>query len=145
MQSPSQDNNYSGNSAQQSYYKSSIDTTSYNNKLGNNAGIPVETVQATNRNSNLPLDLSKLIVVAIFLIVLATTFFIINRGSDVCIFSFCNETERHGSTVTSDFWAFAGGTATVFVLTTFLGLSIVPAVLISSVVWFVIYSSFHLS
>ncbi|MEH2094642.1 hypothetical protein CDG77_04000 [Nostoc sp. 'Peltigera membranacea cyanobiont' 213] len=144
MQSPSQDNNYSGNSPQQPS-NSSIDTTSPNNQLGNNAGIPLETVQATNNNSNLPLDLSKLIVVAIFLIVLATTFFIINRGSDVCIFSFCSETERHSSTVTSDFWAFAGGTATVFVLTTFLGLSIVPAVLISSVVWFIIYSSFHLS
>ncbi|MEH2105818.1 hypothetical protein [Nostoc sp.] len=144
MQSLPQDNNDSGNSAQQSS-NSSIDTTISNNQLGNNAGIPVETVQTTNNNSNLPLYLSKLIVVAIFLIVLATTFFIVNRGSDVCIFSFCSETERHSSTVTSDFWAFAGGTATVFVLTTFLGLSIVPAVLISSVVWFIIYSSFHLS
>ncbi|WP_335102318.1 hypothetical protein [Nostoc sp.] len=144
MQSPSQDNNYSGNSAQESS-NSSIDTTSPNNQLGNNAGIPLETVQATNNNSKLPLDLSKLIIVVIFIIVLATTFFIINRGSDVCIFSFCSETEKYSSTVTSDFWAFAGGTATVFVLTTFLGLSIVPAVLISSVVWFIIYSSFHLS
>ncbi len=144
MQSLPQDNNDSDNSAQQSS-NSFIDTTSSNNQLGNNTGIPVETLQATNNNSSLPLYLSKLIVVAIFFIVLATTFFIVNRGSDVCIFSFCSETERHYSTVTSDFWAFAGGTATVFVLTTFLGLSIVPAVLISSAVWFVIYSSFHLS
>lgn len=144
MQSPPQDNNHSDNNAQQSS-NSFIDTTNSNNQLGNNTAIPIETVQVTNKNLSLPIYLSKLIVVAIFLIVLAATFFIVNRGSDICIFSFCSEAERHSSTVTSDFWAFTGGTATVFVLTTFLGLSIVPAVMISSVVWFIIYSSFHLS
>jgi hypothetical protein len=119
--------------------------TTSGNQLGNNTAIPIEAVQSTNKNLILSIDSKKLLILGLVIIGIVATFFLVTRGNELCIFSFCTDVGRHSSTLTSDFWAFAGGTATVIVLTTFLGVSLLPAVGIASAVWFFIYSSLHLS
>ncbi|WP_414549269.1 hypothetical protein [Anabaena sp. CCY 0017] len=145
MQSLPQDNNSSADSTQQLSNSSINQVKSSDNQISNNPAIPLEAVPAKNQNSILSVDSSKLIIIGLFIIGIVATFFLVTRGNDLCILSFCNDVGRHSSTLTGDFWAFAGGTATVIVLTTFLGISLLPAVGIASAVWFFIYSSLHLS
>jgi hypothetical protein len=145
MQSLPQDHNSSADSTQQLSNSPINQVTNSSNQLGNNTAIPLEAVHTTNKNSILSVDSKKLIVIGLLIIGIVATFFLVTRGNDLCILSFCNDVGRHSSTLTSDFWAFAGGTATVIVLTTFLGISLLPAVGIASAVWFFIYSSLHLS
>lgn len=145
MQSLPQDNNSSADSTQQLSNSSINQVKTSDNQISNNTAIPLEAVPATNKNSISSVDSSKLIIIGLFIIGIVATFFLVTRGNDLCILSFCSDVGRHSSTLTNDFWAFAGGTATVIVLTTFLGISLLPAVGIASAVWFFIYSSLHLS
>ncbi|BAY42373.1 hypothetical protein NIES2111_67960 (plasmid) [Nostoc sp. NIES-2111] len=150
MQSLPQNNNSPANSTQQlsNSTVNQVTTSGSDNQLSNNTSVPLGNVQAVNRSSilsSLSSDVTKMIVLGLFIIGIVATFFLVTRGNELCIFSFCSDVGRHSSTLTSDFWAFAGGTATVLVLTTFLGVSLLPAVGIASAVWFFIYSSLHLS
>ncbi|AVH68451.1 hypothetical protein [Nostoc sp. 'Peltigera membranacea cyanobiont' N6] len=145
MQSLPQNNNSSANSTQQLSNSSVNTVTTSGNQLGNNTAIPIEAVQSTNKNLILSIDSKKLLILGLVIIGIVATFFLVTRGNELCLFSFCTDVGRHSATLTSDFWAFAGGTATVIVLTTFLGVSLLPAVGIASAVWFFIYSSLHLS
>ncbi|MEA5573800.1 hypothetical protein [Calothrix sp. UHCC 0171] len=99
-----------------------------------------------NANQNLKFASSnKVIVGAILLICIIGTLLLINGGNDLCLFSTCGDSRFHTTTFTSDFWSYAGGAATILVLTSFLGMSILPAVGISAGIWLLIYTSLHLS
>ncbi|WP_427160914.1 hypothetical protein ACQFX9_04615 [Aliinostoc sp. HNIBRCY26] len=150
MQSLPQNNNNPVNSSQQLSNSpvNQVMNTGSGNQLSNNTSVPLGNVKPANRSSilsSLPSDVTKMIVLGLFIIGIVATFFLVTRGNELCIFSFCSDMGRHSPTLTSDFWAFAGGTATVVVLTSFLGVSLLPAVGIASAVWFFIYSSLHLS
>ncbi|NJR16801.1 MAG: hypothetical protein HC785_14545 [Calothrix sp. CSU_2_0] len=102
-----------------------------------------EGIENANQNSKVVLS-NKVIVGGILLICIIGTLLLINGGNDLCLFSTCGYSRFH-TTFTSDFWSYAGGAATILVLTSFLGMSILPAVGISAGIWLLMYTSLHLS
>jgi hypothetical protein len=105
-----------------------------------------EVIENANQNSKVASS-NKVIVGVILLICIIGTLILINGGNDLCLFSTCGDSHAHATntTFTSDFWSYAGGAATVLILTSFLGMSILPAVGISAGIWLLIYTSLHLS
>ncbi|NJL11044.1 MAG: hypothetical protein HC908_15170 [Calothrix sp. SM1_7_51] len=116
------------------------------NQENNFNGDTQEVIESANKNPNF-LSSNKLILGAILLICVIGTLVLINGGNDLCLFSTCADSlsPTHTTTLTSDFWSYAGGAATLLVLTSFLGMSILPAVGISAGIWLLIYTSLHLS
>lgn len=80
------------------------------------------------------ISLSKSIIGGLIFLGLAATFFVFTKGTQICLWSEC-PTLPLQPPVTGDFWAFAGGTATLMVLTTLVGMPLLPAVAISTGVW----------
>lgn len=106
-----------------------------------------------NENSNIPeklelssgfvtklsnISLSKSFVGGLIFLGLAATFFIFTKGTQICLWSECPTLPP----VTGDFWAFAGGAATLMVLTTLVGMPLLPAVAISTGIW-LLMQRFH--
>jgi hypothetical protein len=85
--------------------------------------------------------LSKSVVGGIIFLGLAVTFFIFTKGTQICLWSDCPILPPPPP-VTGDFWAFAGGTATLMVLTTLVGMPLLPAVAASIGVW-LLMQRFH--
>jgi hypothetical protein len=71
------------------------------------------------------------------------TFFVLTKGSEFCFFSTCLPPIDPTDTLAMNFWAFAGGTTALVVLTTLFGVSLVPAVAASFGVWFLIHLTLH--
>lgn len=89
------------------------------------------------------LPISKWLVLGGILLAMFFTFFLMTKGSDFCMFSTCiKETvpSTVGHVVFTSLWAYVGGAASLFALTT-MGLPIIPAVAASAGIWFLIQMS----
>jgi hypothetical protein len=84
------------------------------------------------------ISFSKLFIGGLIFLGLAATFFIFTKGTQICLWSECSSLPP----VTGDFWAFAGGAATLMVLTTLVGMPLLPAVAVSTGVW-LLMQRFH--
>jgi hypothetical protein len=94
-------------------------------------------------SSGFSLQLNKWAVLGLFGIAIVATFFLLTKGSEFCFFSTCLSPADSTSSLPMNFWAFAGGTAALVVLTTFFGVSLVPAVAASFGVWFLMQMTLH--
>jgi hypothetical protein len=83
------------------------------------------------------ISLSKLIVGGQIFLGLAATFFIFTKGTQICFFSYCPPPIPIVEPLTDDFLAFAVGSGTLMVLTTFVGIPLLPAVAASIGIWIV--------
>ena len=86
--------------------------------------------------------MGKLIFGSILVIGIVATFLTFAKGSTVCVLSDCKSTVAAPVTG-SEFWAFAGGTATLLILTTFMGFPLLPAVGIATGIWFFMSTTIH--
>jgi len=71
----------------------------------------------------------------IFLGIIAT-FFIFTKGTEICLWSDCSKVTPPVTPV-SEFLAFTGGAGTLIILTTLVGMPLLPAVALSTCVWLV--------
>lgn len=93
--------------------------------------------------SGFSLHLNKWVVLGVFGVAMVATFFLLTTGSEFCLFSTCLPPIDSTGSLAMNFWAFAGGTAALLVLTTFFGVSLVPAVAASFGVWFLMQMTLH--
>lgn len=93
--------------------------------------------------SRFSLHFSKWVVLGIFGIATIATFFFLTKGSEFCFFSTCSQIPDTTSTMATNFWAFAGGTAALVILTSFFGVALAPAVAASFGLWFLIQMTLH--
>lgn len=103
---------------------------------------PVSVINPENDSS---FALRKLIIFCTAGVLALLVFFIFAKGTDVCLAINCTNysdslaTGSASSTsIGTDFVAYAGGAASLLVLTTLAGVSLLPAVAISTGVWFVL-------
>lgn len=103
---------------------------------------PVSVINLENNNS---FALKKLAIFCAAGVLALSIFFIFAKGTDVCLAINCNDysdsvaTGSASSTsIGTDFVAYAGGAASLLVLTTLVGVPLLPAVAISTGVWFVL-------
>ena len=75
----------------------------------------------------------KLILGAVLLLGIFATFLTFAKGSTLCLWSDCSSPPPG-----NEFWAFAGGTSALIVLTTLMGIPLLPAVGIATGIWFLI-------
>ncbi|MGL5939745.1 MAG: hypothetical protein ACRC2S_05070 [Waterburya sp.] len=103
---------------------------------------PVSVINPENDNS---VVLKKIAIFCAAGVLALSVFFIFAKGTDVCLAINCNDysdsvaTGADSSTsIGTDFVAYAGGAATLLVLTALASVPLLPAVAISTGVWFVI-------
>ncbi len=106
---------------------------------------PIETPAVSLKvpGSGFLLHLNKWVVLGVFAVAMVATFFLLTKGSEFCLFSTCLPPIDSTGSLAMNFWAFAGGTAALIVLTTFFGVSLVPAVAASFGVWFLMQMTLH--
>lgn len=106
---------------------------------------PIETPTVSLKvpGSGFSLHLNKWVVLGIFGVAMVATFFLLTKGSEFCLFSTCLPPIDSTGSLAMNFWAFAGGTAALVVLTTVLGIPLVPAVAASFGVWFLMQMTLH--
>ncbi|WP_373547952.1 hypothetical protein [Chamaesiphon sp.] len=81
------------------------------------------------------ISLSKLIVGGLIFLGLPVTFFVFTKGTQICLFSYCPPIIV--DPLTDDFLAFAVGSGTLMVFTTFAAIPLLPAIAASIGVWLV--------
>lgn len=103
---------------------------------------PVSVINAENNNS---LELKKWLITSGVVILTLAVCILLSKENDVCFLSTCNEysdstaTDLTSTSVGDDFIAYAGGAATLLVLTTLVGVPLLPAVAISTGIWFLVH------
>ena len=101
----------------------------------------VENLSVINSQDNNSLELKKWIIAGGVVVLTIAVCIFLAKETDVCFMSTCNHySDSTGSDSTSignDFIAYAGGAATLLVLTTLVGIPLLPAVAISTGVWLV--------
>lgn len=102
-------------------------------------------VSVINPESNNSFALKKLAILCAAGVLAISVFFIFAKGTNVCLAINCNDysdsvaTGSGSSTsIGNDFVAYAFGAASLLVLTTLVGFPLLPAVAISTGVWFFI-------
>jgi hypothetical protein len=105
---------------------------------------PIETPSVSLKLPGLgfSLHLNKLVVLGIFGVVITGTFLLLTNGSEFCFFSICTSPVTDGG-ISPPFWAFAGGSATLVILTSIFGVPLMPAVAASFGIWFLMQMSLH--
>lgn len=94
--------------------------------------------------SGFSLHFSQWVILGIFGILIIATFFLVTKGSEFCFFSTCQQIPDHTTgTLAMNFWAFAGGAATLVILTSVFGVALAPAVAASFGMWFLIQMTLH--
>ncbi|MCU0546978.1 MAG: hypothetical protein MUE44_33260 [Oscillatoriaceae cyanobacterium Prado104] len=88
------------------------------------------------------ISVGKWAVLGIVVIAIGCTFFLLTKGSEFCFFSVCTMGGTGGS-IANDFWGFLGGTATLVILTTVIGVPLVPAFVAAMGIWLLIQISSH--
>ncbi len=83
----------------------------------------------------------KLILGTVLLLGIFATFLTFAKGSTLCLWSDCSPVVP--PTTGNEFWAFAGGASALIVLTTLMGLPLLPAVGIATGIWFLISKTIH--
>ncbi|MEH1828558.1 MAG: hypothetical protein V7L22_25010 [Nostoc sp.] len=106
---------------------------------------PIETPAVSLKilGSGFSLHLNKWVVLGILGVAILATFFLITKGSEFCLFSTCIPPIDSSNSLAINFWGFAGGTAALVILTTFFGISLMPAVAASFAVWFLMQMTLH--
>jgi hypothetical protein len=103
---------------------------------------PVSAIDPENNNS---FALKKLAIFCAAGVLALSVFFIFAKGTDVCLAINCNDYSDSVATgspsptsIGTDFVAYASGAASLLVLTTLVGVPLLPAVAISTGIWFVV-------
>ena len=120
-----------------------------NNKIAQNESpetiLQTQSVSAINPESNNSSALKKIAIFCAAGILALSVFFIFAKGTDVCIAINCNDysdsvaTGAGSSTsIGTDFVAYAGGATSLLVLTAVVGVPLLPAVAISTGIWFLV-------
>ncbi|MBE9001467.1 hypothetical protein IQ274_25440 [Nostoc sp. LEGE 12447] len=106
---------------------------------------PIETPAVSLKilGSGFSLHLNKWVVLGVLGVAMLATFFLITKGSEFCLFSTCIPPIDSSNSLAINFWGFAGGTAALVILTTFFGVSLMPAVAASFAVWFLMQMTLH--
>lgn len=107
--------------------------------------LEIQPVSVINSESNNSFVLKKIAIFCAAGVLALSVFFIFAKGTDVCLAINCNDysdsvaTGSASSTsIGSDFVAYAGGAASLLVLTTLVGVPLLPAVAISTGIWFLV-------
>lgn len=138
MQSTPNDASESANLAQ----KSSNSLSEQTGESNIAKDVAAEDLKVTLISKMPSFRLSRLILGALLLLGIVATFFLLTKGSEFCFLSTCNDIQpAYQSTEAGEFWAFTGGTATLVVLTTLMGVSLLPALGISTVIWYLMHMS----
>lgn len=102
--------------------------------------LDTQPVSVVNQNNN-SLELKQWAIAGGVVVLTIAVCIFLAKETDVCFMSTCNHySDSTGSDSTSignDFIAYAGGAATLLVLTTLVGIPLLPAVAISTGVWLV--------
>ncbi len=107
-------------------------------KFGTSFGEKLKTVLVSV--SSVPS--TKLILGTVLLLSIFATFLTFAKGSTLCLLSDCSPTV-FPPPPGNEFWAFAGGTLVLIVLTTLMGIPLLPAVGIATGIWFLISKTSH--
>lgn len=105
--------------------------------------LPTQPVSVINPSNNFALK--KIAIFCAAGVLALSVFFIFAKGTDVCLAINCNDysdSVATGSTsaesIGTDFVAYAGGAASLLVLTAVVGIPLLPAVAISTGIWFLV-------
>ena len=103
---------------------------------------PISVISPENNNS---FALKKIAIFCATGVLALSVFFIFAKGTDVCLAINCNEYSDSVATnsastesIGTDFVAYAGGAASLLVLTAVVGVPLLPAVAISTGIWFLV-------
>ena len=105
--------------------------------------VETQTVSVIDAQKNNSGAIKKWLIVSMAIVLTFTAFFLFGKETDICFFSTCNEyTDSVGvedaASIGNDFVAYAGGAATLVILTTLVGVPLIPAIIASAGVWFLI-------
>ena len=104
-------------------------------------GLKTQAVSVINSENTNSFNVQKWGLICLTVLLGLTVFLLFARETDVCLLSTCNDYSDSVATSTSmgnDFIAYAGGAATLLVLTALVGVPLLPAVAISTGVWFLV-------
>ena len=103
---------------------------------------PISVISPENNNS---FALKKIAIFCATGVLALSVFFIFAKGTDVCLAINCNEysdsvatSSPSAESIGTDFVAYAGGAASLLVLTAVVGVPLLPAVAISTGIWFLV-------
>ena len=103
--------------------------------------VETESVISSEPNNNV-LELKRMAIAGGVVILTLTICILLSKENDICFFSTCNEYSDSTATgltsIGNDFIAYAGGAASLLVLTTLVGVPLLPAVAISTGIWFLV-------
>ena len=107
--------------------------------------LQTQSVSVVNPESNNSFALKKIAIFCAAGVLALSVFFIFAKGTDVCLAINCNDYSDSLATgsassesIGTDFVAYAGGAASLLVLTTLVGVPLLPAVAISTGIWFLV-------
>ena len=107
--------------------------------------LETQPVSVINPESNSSFALKKIAIFCAAGVLALSVFFIFAKGTDVCLAINCNEYSDSVATnsastesIGTDFVAYASGAASLLVLTAVVGVPLLPAVAISTGIWFLV-------
>ena len=107
--------------------------------------LQTQPVSVINSESNNSFALKKIAIFCAAGVLALSVFFIFAKGTDVCLAINCNDysdsvaaDSASSASLGTDFVAYAGGAASLLVLTTLVGVPLLPAVAISTGIWFLV-------
>lgn len=96
-------------------------------------------------NSDDSFALKKIAILCAAVVLALSVFFIFAKGTDVCLAINCNDysdsvatSSPSSKSIGTDFVAYAGGAASLLVLTAVVGVPLLPAVAISTGIWLLV-------
>ena len=107
--------------------------------------LQTQPVSAINSESDNSFALKKIAILCAAGVLALSIFFIFAKGTDVCLAINCNDysdsvatSSPSSESIGTDFVAYAGGAASLLVLTAVVGVPLLPAVAISTGIWFLV-------
>ena len=107
--------------------------------------LETQQVSVMNSEDNNSIELKKWAIASGVVILTLAVCILLSKETDACFFSTCNDysdsvaTGSTSASIGNDFLAYAGGAASLLVLTTLVGVPVLPAVAISTGVWFLVH------
>lgn len=107
------------------------------------AVLQTQSVSVVSPENEKSFALKKIAIFCAAGVLALSVFFIFAKGTDVCLAINCNEysdsvATGSSSSIGTDFVAYAGGAASLLVLTAVVGVPLLPAVAISTGIWFLV-------
>ena len=107
--------------------------------------LQTQPVSVINSESDNSFALKKIAIFCAAGVLALSVFFIFAKGTDVCLAINCNDysdsvatSSASSESIGTDFVAYAGGAASLLVLTALVGVPMLPAVAISTGIWFLV-------